>query len=82
VYPEKETMHPVAMVVVFIFIIVFLFGVLIAISDIEASGVRSGKRQQVNEQLKRAISIDDAWYNKKGQLVYSGNLEFILKGKK
>jgi hypothetical protein len=43
---------------------------------------QSGMRAQKGETIHRAIEDGVVWYDKKGNLVYSGNLKFVLTGEK
>ena len=80
-YPERETniADAVGGFALGLFLLVMLFLGLMASLDKTEQVARVA---QQTETIKRAIKEELVWYDKKGNLVYSGNMKFVITGEK
>jgi hypothetical protein len=80
-YPERETKiaDAVGVFALVFFMLVVLFIGWMASLDSAEQVVRVAQQRKT---IQRAIEEELVWYDKKGNLVYSGNLRFVLTGEK
>ena len=77
--PYGDTSPTEVFLGLFAFLVVIGFVIFVGITGYD-TGYAKGEQHQVRQSTKRAKELDEVWYDKKGNLVYSGNLAFIITG--
>jgi hypothetical protein len=80
-YPEYETKvsDDILGFLILIMGISFLVAILFMLTD---TSYKQGTMENKNMTMQRAIEEGVVWYDKKGNLVYSGNMQYVLTGEK
>jgi hypothetical protein len=61
-----------------VLIVMLIASVIVSHKD----GEEQGKSMTKQSTIQRAMDEDLVWYDKKGKLVYSGNMQYVLTGEK